>query len=524
MTRPAPWLDPRTAYVHVPFCAHHCGYCDFAVAAGQDHLIDHYLDALALELATLEEPRPVETLFIGGGTPTYLNPDQLARLLGDDQPLVPPCRPASEFSIESTPDSLTDEKAAVLAAHGVTRVSVGVQSFRPDSLAALDRRHTARTDPACSRGRAPARARSVARPDLRGPGFSARRLGSRPRRGARVRPQSHLHLRADLREGDAALEAAPRRSVAPVGEDDELAMYEHAIDRLTAAGFEHYEVSNFARPGFRCRHNERYWANEAYLRVRRRRRALRERHARVEHARHEALRPEGALRRIADVPERAAGAARPGVRDDRHATPADGRDRPRALPRADRFRLWMNWLASDSSQWLSNGLLRGRRNFCDSHAPRAVRRGRRDRGTDEVSGRIGSLSDEAGVFSSSPNDHALISTAPSPLRSVIAVTTGPSVPFGVHLSVAAAELVRRRGLLFRSFPPRFPARTTAACTAPARFRSRGRTPCRSAPGSSGSVPVANTRIAPVGCADVHAPRPATSAPSTTTPGCCRRRT
>src|SRR5947209_7902967 len=82
MDRPPPWTEPRAAYIHVPFCAHHCGYCDFAVAAGQDHLIELYLDALAAELATLGDARPVETLFIGGGTPTHLNPEQLARLLG----------------------------------------------------------------------------------------------------------------------------------------------------------------------------------------------------------------------------------------------------------------------------------------------------------------------------------------------------------------------------------------------------------------------------------------------------------
>src|SRR5262245_22730544 len=77
----APWLEPRTAYVHVPFCAHHCGYCDFAVTAGQDHLIDLYLEALAVELAALGSPRPVESLFIGGGTPTHLSAAQLERLL-----------------------------------------------------------------------------------------------------------------------------------------------------------------------------------------------------------------------------------------------------------------------------------------------------------------------------------------------------------------------------------------------------------------------------------------------------------
>src|ERR1700680_4285779 len=78
-----PWLQPRAAYVHVPFCAHHCGYCDFAVAAGQDHLMDLHLEALATELASLGDPRPCETPFIGGGTPTYLDPPRLDRLLTD---------------------------------------------------------------------------------------------------------------------------------------------------------------------------------------------------------------------------------------------------------------------------------------------------------------------------------------------------------------------------------------------------------------------------------------------------------
>src|SRR4051812_8102592 len=77
----APWRWPRAAYVHVPFCAHHCGYCDFAVAVGQDHLTDRYLDALACELATLGRPRPVRTLFLGGGTPSHLAAPQLDKLL-----------------------------------------------------------------------------------------------------------------------------------------------------------------------------------------------------------------------------------------------------------------------------------------------------------------------------------------------------------------------------------------------------------------------------------------------------------
>src|SRR6516225_780936 len=94
-----PWLWPRGAYIHVPFCAHHCGYCDFAVATGQDHLIDDYLDALAAELSTLESAQAVHTLFLGGGTPTHLDVGQLERLLAHLHRWFP-LLPGGEFSVE----------------------------------------------------------------------------------------------------------------------------------------------------------------------------------------------------------------------------------------------------------------------------------------------------------------------------------------------------------------------------------------------------------------------------------------
>ena len=123
-----PWVRPRTAYIHVPFCGHHCGYCDFAVTAGQDHLIELYLDALECELATLGKAQPVETLFIGGGTPTYLTLDQLERLLRAVQKWLPFANERDrEYSIESTPESLDAEKVAILASFGVNRISIGVQ-------------------------------------------------------------------------------------------------------------------------------------------------------------------------------------------------------------------------------------------------------------------------------------------------------------------------------------------------------------------------------------------------------------
>jgi oxygen-independent coproporphyrinogen-3 oxidase len=290
MDRPPPWFDPRAAYIHVPFCAHHCGYCDFAVIAGHDHLIELYLDALAAELAALGEPRPVETLFIGGGTPTYLNPDQLRRLLsavaewlpleetgdrgqetgqhpaGSGVPSPAPCllSPDPEFSIESTPDSLTDEKAALLAAMGVNRVSVGVQSFHPESLAALDRRHTADEIPRsveAVRRHIPALSLDLI---FAAPGSTLETWAADLDAALGFRPEHVSTYGLTYEKGTPLWKQRRAGEVSPVGEGAELAMYEHAIDALGAAGFEHYEISNFARPGFRCRHNERYWANEAY--------------------------------------------------------------------------------------------------------------------------------------------------------------------------------------------------------------------------------------------------------------------
>ncbi|MFO0797937.1 MAG: radical SAM family heme chaperone HemW [Gemmataceae bacterium] len=258
-----PWFHPRTAYVHVPFCAHHCGYCDFAVATGSDHLIELYLEALAVELAGLGEPFPVEMRFIGGGTPTHLTVDQLARLLALLNRWLP-APPGSEFSVEANPETFTAEKAAALAAGGVTRVSLGVQSFRPGSLAALERRHTPEQVPRAVdaiRGRGLALSLDLI---FAAPGSTPADWAADLDAALAFAPD-HVSTYGLTYETGTRLWKARRRGAVPaVPEDAELAMYEHAIDRLTAAGFEHYEVSNFARPGRRCRHNERYWANEAY--------------------------------------------------------------------------------------------------------------------------------------------------------------------------------------------------------------------------------------------------------------------
>jgi oxygen-independent coproporphyrinogen III oxidase len=259
-----PWLEPRTAYIHVPFCAHHCGYCDFAVAAGQDHLIEMYLDALELELAGLIEPRPVESLFIGGGTPTHLSVKQLERLLAAIGRWFQ-FSERIEYSIESTPESLDAEKAALLASHGVNRLSIGVQSFHPHLLTALDRRHTSDQIP---------RALEAVRPHIgnlsldlifAAPGSTPATWAADLDSALRFQPNHLSTYGLTYEKGTPLWKDRERGRVRPVDENAELAMYELSMDRLAAAGYEHYEISNFARPGVRCRHNERYWANEAYF-------------------------------------------------------------------------------------------------------------------------------------------------------------------------------------------------------------------------------------------------------------------
>jgi oxygen-independent coproporphyrinogen-3 oxidase len=271
-----PWLSPRAAYVHVPFCAHHCGYCDFAVATGADERIDEYVAAIGRELELfLGEPRPVETIFIGGGTPTYLSAAQLDRLLGTINTWFPRrlrlcgvARPqAAEYSIESTPESLTANKVAVLADHGVNRVSIGVQSFDPRALTVLERIHAPADVP---------RAVDVVRKRIDNisldlifgvPGQTLADWDADLRRALALAPDHVSTYGLTYEKGTPLWKQRRRGVVMALDEDAELAMYLHALDTLDAAGLHRYEVSNHARPGRECQHNRTYWANWAYYGV-----------------------------------------------------------------------------------------------------------------------------------------------------------------------------------------------------------------------------------------------------------------
>jgi oxygen-independent coproporphyrinogen-3 oxidase len=259
-----PWLEPRAAYIHVPFCAHHCGYCDFAIAVSQEHMMELYLDALAAELAMLGAARPVDTIFVGGGTPTLLSARQLKRLLETVNRWLP-ARSEREFSIEANPDTLDADKIAVLAEHGVNRVSIGAQSFHPHLLAALDRRHAPAEVPRAVEG-AKKRIERVSLDLIFGvPGQTLSEWENDLRQALALQPDHVSTYGLTYEKGTPLWKNWKRGAVQRVDEEAERAMYRAAMDTLEDAGFEHYEISNFALPGSRCQHNEVYWANYAYF-------------------------------------------------------------------------------------------------------------------------------------------------------------------------------------------------------------------------------------------------------------------
>ena len=259
---------PLGIYLHVPFCSVRCGYCDFntytLTELGADGAsVATFADAAVRELRfageVLGSAGPVDTVFIGGGTPTMLAPEDLVRMV-DGVREVFGLAEAAEVTTEANPDSVTPEGLARLAEGGFTRVSVGMQSAVPHVLRVLERTHQpANVALAVEAARAAGLHTSV---DLiyGTPGESLDDWRASLDAAVGLEPD-HISAYALVVEEGTRLAAQVRRGHVPAPEDDdEAAKYEVADEVLRSAGYEWYEVSNWARtPGARCRHNEGYW-------------------------------------------------------------------------------------------------------------------------------------------------------------------------------------------------------------------------------------------------------------------------
>ncbi len=274
VTLPDLTLTPGTAfgiYVHVPFCATRCGYCDFntytpgelgAAGAENSSAVDSWLAALRTELtlaASALGPVTVDTVFVGGGTPSLIGADRLSAVLGAVKGCFPLAQDA-EITTEANPESTSREFFDALRAAGFNRVSLGMQSAAPRVLAVLDRTHSPGRSVAAAREATAAGFAHVNLDLIYGtPGETDEDLLASVQ-AALDAGVDHVSAYALVVEEGTALARRVRRGELPAPDDDVLAHRYQLIDRrLSDAGLHWYEVSNWSRPGGQCRHNEGYW-------------------------------------------------------------------------------------------------------------------------------------------------------------------------------------------------------------------------------------------------------------------------
>jgi len=249
-------------YVHVPFCTTKCHYCDFYSLAGHLHEAEPYLAALGRDIdgqiGHFGRPQP-NTIFIGGGTPTLLEAPLLNRLLDLIVRSVRMDR-VVEFTVEANPNTFCPDRARVLAAHGVNRVSFGAQSFLKRELEVLQRDHEPEN---VAQAMGYARAAGIENLNIDlifgTPGQTLADWDYSLQRALELQP-NHVSAYSLIYEPNTPMTARMKRGeFAVLDEETELGIFQHTYDTLRGAGFTRYEVSNYARPGKECRHNLHYW-------------------------------------------------------------------------------------------------------------------------------------------------------------------------------------------------------------------------------------------------------------------------
>lgn len=264
-------MTPRSLYIHVPFCVRRCSYCDFAVQATPRAPSREWLDAIIGELALRRladgwnDPLELDTIYIGGGTPSVLAPDAMAKLGERLRQHAAWDADAVEWTSEANPESFTAEIAHAWRAAGVNRISLGAQTFHEPTLRWMGRLHGAEGP---ERAMAAARAAGIDNVSIDlifgVPGRLGRDWASDLDRALALEPE-HISLYGLTAETATPLGRWVGEGREALADEDRYAdEYLLAHERLTAAGFEHYEVSNFGLPDRRSRHNFVYWTGAPY--------------------------------------------------------------------------------------------------------------------------------------------------------------------------------------------------------------------------------------------------------------------
>jgi oxygen-independent coproporphyrinogen-3 oxidase len=257
----------KGAYLHIPFCDHICYYCDFNKYLIQNQPVDYYLTALKQEIQTVMttgRKEDLETLFVGGGTPTALNDVQLEFFLQTvhDQLWHPGIR---EYTFEANPENLTETKLKKMYQFGVNRLSIGVQTFDTEGLEAIGRKHSMKD---VHHGMQLAREigfKNISIDLMFGlPGQTEADLNQSIDEALSLKPE-HLSIYAlQVEPKTIFYNRMKKGQLSLPGPDQEADMYDQLIERLEGEGYEHYEISNFSKPGYESKHNLLYWQNEEY--------------------------------------------------------------------------------------------------------------------------------------------------------------------------------------------------------------------------------------------------------------------
>ena len=262
-------LPPLGLYLHVPFCARKCAYCDFVSYAGQTHKASEYARALYQEFlwylhqGIWERYRPY-TLYIGGGTPSLIL-EALLPLLQQFSATLP-FDSFSEKTVEINPGTVRLPQLQQLRRAGLNRLSIGIQSFHDDELHVLGRIHSSDEASRCVQEARQADFDNISLDLISAlPGSSLARWEENINRAIDLDPEHISIYTLTIEEGTPFWRQRQAGRLMLPDEELQIDMYQQAVSLLKSSGYEHYEISNFARPGFRSRHNQLYWRNEEYL-------------------------------------------------------------------------------------------------------------------------------------------------------------------------------------------------------------------------------------------------------------------
>lgn len=253
-------MRSNSLYIHIPFCRSKCRYCGFYSAPYEGALSFSYCDTLAGQIASLDGE--FQTIYIGGGTPTVLDIGPLKQILASLRKFS---KKAIEFTVEANPESLTDEKLSIFLNEGVNRISIGAQSFDDSKLKRLGRLHSSKHAVDAVAKASKMGFKNIGIDLIFGVWDESIRSWEDDLKIAASLPVTHISCyNLTYEEHSPIKESVKNGTITPLADEVCAEMYNLAISRLADKGFAQYEISNFSKPGFECRHNHIYWNNDAY--------------------------------------------------------------------------------------------------------------------------------------------------------------------------------------------------------------------------------------------------------------------